>query len=65
MVLGVALVSSYAVLAAAKRLQARPELIAWLPYVRDLQLEQIDIHSKRLDRADNVLKALNEYARNI
>jgi hypothetical protein len=53
------------VLAAAKRLQARPEFIAWMPYVRDMQLEQIDIHRKRLDRAGVVLKALNEYARKI
>jgi hypothetical protein len=53
------------VLAAAKRLQARPEFIAWLPYVRDMQLEQIDIHGKRLDRAGTVLNALKEYAREI
>ena len=54
-----------AVLAAAKRLQARPQFIAWMPYVRDMQLEQIDIHGKRLDRAGNVLKALKKYARKI
>ena len=41
----------------------RLELINWLPYVRDMQLGQIDIHSQRLDRAGNVLQALNEYAR--
>ena len=53
------------VLAAAKRLQGRPEFIAWLPYVRDMQLEQISIHGMRLDRARVALETLNDYARKI
>lgn len=53
------------VLAAAARLQARPEFIAWLPYVRDMQLEQIAVHNMRLDRARSVLETLNDYAQKI
>ncbi len=53
------------VLATAKRLQERPELIAWLPYVRDMQLEQISIHGMRLERAHIALEMLNDYARKI
>ena len=53
------------ILATTKRLQEQPEFIAWLPYVRDMQLEQISIHGKRLDRAHLALKALNDYAQNI
>lgn len=50
------------VYAAAKRLQDRPQLVAWLPYVRDMQLEQITVHSKRLERARVALETLNDYA---
>ena len=53
------------VLAAVKRLQARPEFIAWLPYVRDMQLEQITVHKTRQDRARGVLETLNDYAQRI
>jgi len=53
------------VLAAAKRLQARPEFIAWLPYVRDMQMEQIEVHEMRLDRARGVLDTLHDYAQKI
>ena len=53
------------VLAAAMRMQERQELIDWLPYVRDMQLEQISIHGKRLDRARVALETLNGYARKI
>jgi hypothetical protein len=53
------------VLAAAKRLQERREFIAWLPYVRDMQLDQISTHGKRLDRARAALETLNDYARKI
>ncbi len=53
------------VLAAAERLQARPEFIAWLPYVRDMQLEQIAVHKMRLDRARGVLETLTDYAQKI
>lgn len=51
--------------AAAERLQARPEFIAWLPYVRDMQLEQIAVHKMRLDRARGVLETLTDYAQKI
>lgn len=53
------------VLAAAQRLQERREFIAWLPYVRDMQLEQISTHGMRLDRARLALKTLHDYARKI
>jgi len=47
---------------AAQRLQNRPEFVAWLPYVRDLQLEQIRVHGVRLERAQKVLQLLQNYA---
>jgi hypothetical protein len=47
---------------AARRLAERKELIAWFPYVRSLQLEQIETHRMRLDRANNALTALREYS---
>ena len=50
---------------AAQRLQARPEFIAWLPYVRSMQLEQIEVHGMRLDRARNVLQLLEDHAARI
>jgi len=50
---------------AAQRLQSRPEFVAWLPYVRDLQLEQIDAHGTRLERAQNALRLLQDYAAEI
>ncbi len=49
----------------AQRLQDRPEFVAWLPYVRDMQLEQIDAHGTRLERARNVLQLLQDYAAEI
>jgi hypothetical protein len=53
------------VLAAANRLHERPQLIAWLPQVRAMQLEQIGVHSTRLERAQLALENLNDYAREI
>jgi hypothetical protein len=53
------------ILEAAERLQHRPELVAWLPYVRDLQLEQIDAHGSRLERARKLLGMLHDYAAGI
>ena len=50
---------------AAKRLQDRTALIAWLPYVRNLQLEQIEVHTSRLELASAALESLNEYSREI
>ena len=46
--------------AAAQRLGERPELIAWLPQVRALQIEQIGTHRQRLERAKSVLDVLLE-----
>ena len=54
-----------AVAAAADRLRQRPEFIAWLPYSRSMQLDQIDVHRDRLGRARSVLRALEDYAREI
>jgi hypothetical protein len=50
------------VAATVKRLRERPELVAWLPQVRGLQLEQIVVHGNRLDRAREVLSALQASA---
>lgn len=44
--------------AAAKRLAERPDLIAWLPQVRHLQVEQMSVHQNRLSKAQAVLDAL-------
>jgi hypothetical protein len=50
---------------AAMRLQGRPQLVAWLPYVRSLQLDQLEAHNSRLGRAHKALEALSNYAREI
>jgi hypothetical protein len=50
-----------AVEAAAQRLSERPELVAWLPQVRHLQIEQIGVHQTRLDKSKIVLAALRRY----
>lgn len=47
---------------AARRLAERNDLIAWFPYVRSMQLEQIEVHRMRLDRAKSALTALQEYS---
>jgi hypothetical protein len=47
---------------AAIRLGKRTELIAWLPYVRSMQLEQIEVHKARLKRATEALQVLTDYA---
>ena len=46
---------------AVERLRARPDLVAWLPNIRGLQLEQKFVHELRLTRAQSVLDALNDY----
>lgn len=46
---------------AAKRLGERKDLIAWLPYVRSMQLEQIEVHRMRLERAQKAVNALRQY----
>lgn len=50
---------------AALRLGQKPDLIAWLPYVRSMQLEQIEVHEARLIRAREALVALRSYASEI
>jgi hypothetical protein len=44
--------------AAAKRFSERPDLIAWLPQVRHLQIEQMMVHDSRLSRGKTVLESL-------
>lgn len=53
------------VIEAAKRLQQRPALVAWLPQVRSMQLEQIAVHEMRLERARSTYEILSSYARSI
>lgn len=53
------------VLEAAKRLQNRPTFIAWLPYVRQVQREQFDVNTIRLELAEDVLESLRVYAAEI
>ncbi len=53
------------VLEAATRLQNRPTFIAWLPYVRQVQREQFDVNTIRLELAEDVLESLRVYAAEI
>ena len=46
---------------AAVRLGQRTDFIAWLPYIRSMQLEQIAVHEVRLQRAKLALRALQAY----
>jgi len=46
---------------AAQRVGERTELVAWLPQVRHLQIEQIIVHQMRLDRGKTVLDVLYRY----
>lgn len=48
--------------AAAARLRADAELLAWLPKVRGLQIDQFHAHSGRLENARSLLGSLREYA---
>jgi len=48
--------------AAAERLASRAELVDWLPEVRHLQVEQVNMHKMRLERAEIVLESLLRYA---
>jgi len=48
--------------AAAERLASRAGLVDWLPEARHLQVEQINMHKMRLDKAQVVLEALLRYA---
>lgn len=47
--------------AAAERFSKRPELVAWLPQVRHLQIEQMSVHQTRLDKGKSVLDTLHRY----
>lgn len=47
--------------AAARRLMMDQELLAWLPRVRRLQVDQITAHSGRLENARSLLASLGEY----
>jgi len=51
-----------AVLEAAKRLQNKPELVNWLPSLRSLQLEQMEVHKISLQNAKDALLKLQAYA---
>jgi hypothetical protein len=51
-------VDTVEVLLAAKRLAERPQFRDWIPQIRRMQLEQIDVHRKRLERAEAVLTIL-------
>ena len=50
---------------AVQRFRSRPELIAWIPEVRHLQLEQIFVNEERLKKANEVLEKLRAYAAQI
>jgi hypothetical protein len=45
---------------AAQRLAARSDFVAWLPYVRQIQLEQVEVHQMRLERARELLRQLRD-----
>lgn len=47
--------------AAAERLSASKEMLAWLPKVRGLQIEQIRAHTGRLENARSLLTTLQAY----
>lgn len=48
--------------ASAERFRSRVELLAWLPELRHLQIEQIVVNEIRLEKAKDVLNILREYA---
>jgi hypothetical protein len=47
--------------AAAERLGKSKELLAWLPKVRGLQIDQIGAHTARLENARSLLNTLQAY----
>ena len=49
---------------AAYRLQGKPELVAWLPEGRGMQLELMDTHRSRLSRAEALLATLDTAGKN-
>ncbi|HSG97101.1 MAG TPA: hypothetical protein VLA11_03850 [Woeseiaceae bacterium] len=58
-------VDEFRIREAALRLSLKPDLIAWLPYIRSMQLEQIAVHEARLSRAHDALEVLRSYASEI
>lgn len=50
-----------AVASAVDRFRSRPELIAWIPEVRHLQIEQIYVNQELLRKANEVLESLRAY----
>ena len=53
-------VEEFRVEEAAKRLGDKADLIAWLPYIRSMQMEQIEAHQARLRRAHDALEVLQQ-----
>jgi hypothetical protein len=51
-----------AVAPAVERFRSRRELIAWIPEIRHLQVEQIFVNQELLRKADEVLESLRAYA---
>jgi hypothetical protein len=60
-----AVVDSEGIELAVQRFRSRSELIAWIPEVRHLQLEQVFVNEKRLTKANEVLGKLRAYANQI
>jgi hypothetical protein len=48
--------------ATVERFRSRLDLLAWLPEMRHLQIDQIFVNEKRLDNSNAVLKILMDYA---
>ena len=48
--------------ATVERFRSRLDLLAWLPEMRHLQIDQIIVNEKRLDNSNAVLKILMDYA---
>lgn len=46
------------ILAAAERFANRPELVSWLTQLREMQMEQMMVHKKRVELANATLDAL-------
>ncbi len=53
-------VDNLEVLLAAKRLAERPGVRDWLPQIRRMQIEQIMVHNRRIERAQAVLDILEK-----
>ncbi len=51
--------------ASVERFRSRGELLAWLPELRHLQIEQIVVNESRLEKAKDVLTLLRAYATNL